>query len=258
MHPHALTPGIILRRRNYHEADRILTVYTKNLGKVMVRARGVRKTTSKLGSHLELFNDVFLGLAEGKIWRVVCEAQTRRNFPTIRRSLKRISSAYYISELICLLVREEHRHEDIYFLAADALMCIDSYSNPIIVPAFALNLSSLLGYKPELYRCVVSGERLRPEYLYFSHRLGGVLDSRHRETDRESFPVSAELVKLMRVSLRNIQAIMRLKISQKTRDDYFALVTDYCLYVLSSALGKDKREAIKSEKFFKEMHADMG
>ena len=50
------TEAIIIKRRNFGEADRILTILTKNYGKIQVRAPGVRKITSRRSSHIELLN----------------------------------------------------------------------------------------------------------------------------------------------------------------------------------------------------------
>ena len=54
------TEGIILKRINFGEADRILTSYTKHFGKISLLAKGVRKITSRKGGNIELFNQTVL------------------------------------------------------------------------------------------------------------------------------------------------------------------------------------------------------
>jgi len=70
------TEGIVLKRINYGEADRILTIYTKRHGKIRAIAKGVRKLTSRKAGSLELFNNVVLFLVKGKNLDIITEAQT--------------------------------------------------------------------------------------------------------------------------------------------------------------------------------------
>ena len=69
------TEAIVLRRSDYSEADRILTLYTPLYGKRRAIAKGVRKTTSRLGGYLELFTRVSLMLAEGRNLHIVTQAE---------------------------------------------------------------------------------------------------------------------------------------------------------------------------------------
>ncbi|MBI2593599.1 DNA repair protein RecO, partial [Candidatus Daviesbacteria bacterium] len=78
--PSVAVEGIILKRTNFGEADRMLTVLTKNLGKITVIARGVRKITSRRAGNVELLNVVKLGLFKGKGYTLT-EAQSVQTFP---------------------------------------------------------------------------------------------------------------------------------------------------------------------------------
>lgn len=70
------TRAIVLKRRDQGEADRVLTVFTPNMGKRTVMARGVRKTASRKAGHLEPFTYTALLMAQGKTWDVVTQAET--------------------------------------------------------------------------------------------------------------------------------------------------------------------------------------
>ena len=94
------THAVILRRRDIHDADRILTVFTPNYGKLEVIAKGVRKTPSRKAGHLELFSHSALMVAQGRTWDIVTEVVGVESFPSIRTDLDKISQASYISELI--------------------------------------------------------------------------------------------------------------------------------------------------------------
>src|SRR5919112_1559720 len=89
------TEAVVLRRTDYSEADRILTLYTPRFGKRRAIAKGVRKTTSRLAGHVELFTRVELLLAEGRNLDIVTQAEIVAPYRALREDLGRISYAYY-------------------------------------------------------------------------------------------------------------------------------------------------------------------
>lgn len=72
--------GIILKRRNLGEADRILTVFSKNLGKISVLAKGVRRITSRRAGNVELLNRVSMYLHRAKSFLILTEAISLNTF----------------------------------------------------------------------------------------------------------------------------------------------------------------------------------
>lgn len=100
------TEGIILKRQSIGEADRILTVFTKHLGKIRCIAKGVRKPTSRKSASIELFNKTILYVAKGKNLDIVTQAEVAESFPGIRENLKATKAAYHAVELIDLLTAD--------------------------------------------------------------------------------------------------------------------------------------------------------
>ncbi|MCJ7793073.1 MAG: DNA repair protein RecO, partial [Candidatus Marinimicrobia bacterium] len=88
------TEGIILKRSNYGEADRILTIYTKHYGKIKAMAKGVRRITSRKGGNVELFNQATLFLYKGRNLDLLTEVQVTKTFKEWRRNLKKVATAY--------------------------------------------------------------------------------------------------------------------------------------------------------------------
>lgn len=115
------TESIILRRDNFLEADKILTIFTKHFGKKRVLARGVRKITSRRAGSLELFNLVKIGLAKGRSFDIVTEAETIDSFKIWRKNLIKISFAYHYCELVERLTAEESPNREIFDLLVDKL-----------------------------------------------------------------------------------------------------------------------------------------
>lgn len=141
--------GIILKRRNIGEADRILTVFTKELGKIAIKAVGVRKIASHRAPHIELLNVVKLGLYKGKGMPVLTEAESSESFSPIKEDLTKVGFAYHICELIDGLCPENQENEAIFVLLMDMLRSL-SHEDQIapIIHDFEVQLLQLLGFWP--------------------------------------------------------------------------------------------------------------
>src|SRR6185503_12559780 len=94
------TEGIIIKRRNFKDADRILTVLTRDHGKISVRAAGIRRIPSRRSPHVELLNHCVLTLYQGHAFPVLTEAQTIEAFSPLKEDLHKIGLAYHLCELI--------------------------------------------------------------------------------------------------------------------------------------------------------------
>ena len=148
--PHFYTAeGIILKRRNVGEADRILTIFTKQYGKIRVIAKGVRKISSKRGSHVEVFNHVIASLHKGKGLDMLTEVSSIPSHESIRSDLHRVGAAYYLCELIDGFLPAEQPHEDVFKLlctAFSALSTVKPERVDFLRERFAAALLRSLGY----------------------------------------------------------------------------------------------------------------
>lgn len=141
------TTGIIIKRKNIGEADRILCVFTKDQGKIHIKAKGVRKITSKRSSHVELLNHEILHLYKGKSMPVLTEIETIESFRYIKTNLQKTGFAYYICELIEGLCPENQENMQVYSLLVNTLRKLEKSENVIsIIHEFEISLLSFLGY----------------------------------------------------------------------------------------------------------------
>src|SRR6185312_12554258 len=108
--------AIILKRRNIGEADRILTVFTREQGKLQIKAKGVRKIASKRASHIEPLNKTSLTIYRGSGMPVLTEATSTEQFSDIKTDLSKVGFAYHICELIDGLCPENQENEAIFTL----------------------------------------------------------------------------------------------------------------------------------------------
>ncbi len=143
--------GIILKRKNVGEADRIITMFTKEYGKLRVIAKGIRKVTSRRAPHLEVFTRVSAIIHSGKTIESVSEVSPIMTYPYLRSDLKRVSLGYYLCELIDSLLPEKQEHRDVFVLLTDVLGklndpgSLDIYKKSKV---FTLELLWMLGFLP--------------------------------------------------------------------------------------------------------------
>jgi DNA repair protein RecO (recombination protein O) len=107
--------GFVLSRKNYGEADRILTVYSKHYGKLTLLAKGVRKPKSKKRGHIEVFSRIRFSASKTKGLDLITEAELMDSFAVIRKDLKKVAVAYFLCELVNRVMRDGERNEMVFF-----------------------------------------------------------------------------------------------------------------------------------------------
>lgn len=122
MKPHSYSSeGIVLARRNYGEADRILSVYSKTHGRISLMAKGVRRPSSRKRGHIEVFNLIKFQAVPGRGLDLMTEAEVIDDFKEIRQTLKKISLAYYLAEVVGKITHEGESSIEIYQLILKTL-----------------------------------------------------------------------------------------------------------------------------------------
>jgi len=142
------TQGIIIKKSNLGEFDQLITVYTKEFGKILLKGKSIRKNQAKLKGHLELFLNVFLMVAPGKGFDIITGAETINSFPRLRNNLTSLFASFYLSELIDKMIPEPEKDEQIWKIIFLSFQKINSNNDiKIIVKNFERNLLNLLGYE---------------------------------------------------------------------------------------------------------------
>ena len=113
--------GIVLARRNYSEADRILVIYSKNYGKISLIAKGVRRLNSRKRGHLEVFSHIKFSAAKGKNLDILTEAEIIDFFPKVREDLKKVAVAYYLMEVVGRTTRDDEPNTEVFSIILEYL-----------------------------------------------------------------------------------------------------------------------------------------
>jgi DNA repair protein RecO (recombination protein O) len=228
------TEGIVLKGYDYGEADRILTLYTPQLGKLRAIAKGVRRTKSRKGGHLDLFTRANLLVARGRQLDIVTQAETIETFAEMRTDLVRLSFAHYVAELVEAFTVEGLANYPTYAATVSALRRIAAADDPALsVRSFEMQLLGLMGYRPQLHRCLNCDSTIEPVSNRFSPKMGGVLCPACESEDRAARPISVEALKVLRNLQTNESAILQLSgLPVEVQQEVEARLQEYITYRL--------------------------
>lgn len=236
------TEAIVVRRQNLGEADRLLSLYTFDRGKIKAIAKGIRRPQSRKAGHLEPFTQVELMLAKGRELDIITQAEAIELFPRLRQELVLLSQAAYVVELVDRFTVERDQNRSLYRLLLNTLERLEVGADPDAVLRFyEIRLLDLTGYKPELIRCVECELEVKPEDQFFSFSSGGVLCPVCGPGRERARPLSLAALKVIRHYQRNTYAsASAVRIRMKTYREIESLMEDYLSFVLEQKLNSPK------------------
>jgi DNA repair protein RecO (recombination protein O) len=198
------TPAVILKRMDLGEADRIVTFYSRDVGKIRAVARGVRRTTSRSAGHLEPFTLSDVMFAVGRELDVISQADTLEAFRAVREDLVLTTHAYYLAEMVDVLTEDRMENRAVFDVLVDGLRDLESAVSTedaearLVLIVFHMRLLEALGYRPELRECVSCRATIEPERNQFSALLGGVVCPRCGPGEASARAVGTSVLKLLR------------------------------------------------------------
>lgn len=193
------TEAVIIKRIKLGEADRILTLYTSEYGKLKAIAKGTRRPKSKLGGHVELLTHSELLIAKGRNLDIITQAQTIDSFLTIKDDLDRMSRGLYILELIDSFTEEHIENPQLFTLLIDSLRQLSlAPKSDTVLRYFELHLLDCVGYRPQLQQCVNCNSPLSPITNSFSPGEGGILCNDCNDIGPIARPISLNALKVLR------------------------------------------------------------
>jgi DNA repair protein RecO (recombination protein O) len=233
------TEAIVMRRMNLGEADRLLTLFSPDYGKLRVVAKGVRRPGSRKAGHLEPFTRAQVMLARGRELDIVTQAESLALYPGIRHDLESLGQAAYMVELLDRFTVEEGESRSLYALLAETLGVLASgESSDSLVRYFELRLLDLVGYRPELFRCLSCGDEIRPQAQYFSAGAGGVLCPDCGKSDGSAQAISLQALKVLRHFQRSpLGAALAPAISRQVHTELEKVMLHYLTYQLERELN---------------------
>jgi len=234
------TDAIILRRSDFGEADRLLTVFTPHRGKLRLVAKGVRKTKSKKAGHIELFTHATLQVATGRNLDILTQADTVQAYRALREDLDKISHAYYVAELVDKFTEEHDPHYPIFELLALTLARLaDGSPNEqfLALRFMEIHILGLAGFQPQLFLCVDCGREIEPVENYFHISRGGVMCPDCGQNHPHADPISLGTLKVLRfLQTRPWEQIAGVQLKADTRRAVEQILLRYITFTLEKRL----------------------
>ncbi|MEW6284598.1 MAG: DNA repair protein RecO [Chloroflexota bacterium] len=232
--------AVVLRHSDYGEADRLLTLFTRQLGKTRAIAKGARKIASRKAGHIEPFTYVKLQLAQGRDMFIVTQADTVDAYLPLRDDLVLTGHAAYALELLDRFTYDDQTENPTLFrLLTDTLSRLASRHDPwLVIRYYEMRLLDHVGFRPQLFECVNCGRAIQPEDQFFSFSAGGVICPRCGQGLKHLHNVSVETLKYLRHFQRSSYAeAARARPSPEVQKEAESLMQGYFTYLLERELN---------------------
>jgi DNA repair protein RecO (recombination protein O) len=222
--------AVVLSTVDYGEADRMVTLFTRERGKLTAFAAGARKSKRRFAGALEPFTSLKVSLCERHSDTFRLDgADIQASYPRVREDLARIARALYCVELCRELVRDREPHTQLYELLVDYLAQLDRQeAGPTSLIAFELDALAQAGLMPRFDACSLCSGEYGPRPR-FDPSHGGVVC----ELCASGFPVSRELMH----GLRDLQAGARTPLSAEQRRQARELLNLFIVHHLGRKLN---------------------
>jgi DNA repair protein RecO (recombination protein O) len=233
------TDAVILRRYDFLEADRLVTLFTQAHGKMRCIAKGVRKIKSRQLGHVELFTRATMLIAWGRELHVVSQSEMVESYLPLHEDLERGAYANYVAELVEAFSEFEEQNEALFALLTGAFQWLSDPQADLQLVAryFEQHLLTLVGFQPSLQHCALGQEPVEPRDQFFGIIEGGVICPAHLTQARTALPLSLTALKTMRYMQREpYDSVKKLKIRPPLHAELELLQQQYIVHILERKL----------------------
>ncbi|HVB52623.1 MAG TPA: DNA repair protein RecO [Candidatus Acidoferrales bacterium] len=230
--------GIVLRRRAFAEADRILVIFTRDQGKLSVLARGARRAKARNAAGLDLLTRSELLLVPGRSMAVLAQARPV-GLPWPGTDIVRTACGGVLAELVDATLEEGHPDPELYQLIVGARerMADLSCDARLELTLSSLQIAAVGGYLPELRRCAICGEELQDRDGGFLPAMGGVVQGDCGTGQLGVLPCSAPALRVLRrMEAGDFPLLRRLRWTEPLRDEVESILLTHLEHHLDRPL----------------------
>ncbi len=234
------TQGFIFKKQDRFEADRVFSVFTSEFGRLEVFGKAIRKITSKLRGGIEIFSLSEIEFIQGRNRKTLTDTIVIEKFNNIAQDPSRLEIGHKIIDILDNFIKGQEKDELVFILLKETLSKLNSLklktSNMQLIHYYFLwNFLSVLGYHPEIQRCVTCRSKLNPISLYFSNKGGGIICKNCLDSDIDAKTINSDIVKILRLILKkDWRVLSKLKIDIFSQDLFKNLSDNYYYYILSN------------------------
>jgi DNA repair protein RecO (recombination protein O) len=234
------TQAITLRLTDYRETSQILSVYSRDFGRMSLIAKGSKRKRAHSQGAIDLFQLLELVFIEKPAahLHLLTESRVLEEFPGLRRKLARGYGAFFVAELLLGLTEESDPNPALFDLAVTVLGMLAETDRPnVVLHAFEMRLLELIGLVPRLNGCAWCGAAIQPKAasgeVAFAASAGGVICSKCEGAVAERTYVSAgALAMLRKLSASPLNRVERLRLSGTIAQDVRRMLGRVWLHVM--------------------------
>lgn len=219
--------GIVIRTNDYGETNKVVTLFTREWGKIGAMARGAKKPSSRLAAVTQLFTYGHFLLQKGSGLGSLQQGETIDSMRSIREDIFLTAYASYIIELTDKCTEDRRPNPFLFELLHQTLHYMnDGYDLDIIMFIYEIKMLNVIGLHPELNRCAICGNT-EGEFA-FSIREGGFICHRCFEKDPYHFKISQATARLLRLFyFFDLSRLGNISVKEETKQELKKIISAY-------------------------------
>ncbi|PTY83354.1 DNA repair protein RecO, partial [Heyndrickxia sporothermodurans] len=243
--------GIVIRSTDYGETNKIVTVYTREFGKIGVMARGAKKPNSRLSAISQIFTYGYFLIQTSTGLGTMQQGEMISSMRTIREDIFKTGYAAYIVDLLDKGVDDKNPNPFLFELLMQTLNYInDDYDNEIITNIFEMKMLNVLGLYPVMDQCAICGNQ--DGKFAFSIRENGLICHRCFERDPYRISLSQSTLKLLRLFYYfDLSRLGQISVKEETKKELRMIISMY--YDEYSGLHLKSKKFLEQIDKFKDM-----
>lgn len=221
--------AIVLRVTDYNDRDALLTVLSRNHGKLTIKARGLRRKNSPLIAPCQLLAYGEFTLFEYKGNYTINEAHSIELFTALRRDLTKLSLGTYFAQAAEVISQEDLPNPELQSLLLNSLYALSKLNlpEPLVKAVFELRAVCLAGYTPDLYGCHICGSQTPDRFDLTAGQLE-CRGCRNAESTGIRMPVTPGILEAMRyICLCDPKRLFSFQIGEETLEQLSSLTEAY-------------------------------
>ncbi|PLR76993.1 DNA repair protein RecO [Bacillus sp. V3-13] len=219
--------GIVIKATDYGETNKIVTLYTREWGKVGVMARGAKKTNSRLSAITQLFTYGYFLIQKGSGLGNLQQGELVSSMRSIREDIFLTAYASYIVDLTDKSTDEKKPNPYLFELLYQTLQYMnEGYDLEILTNIYEMKMLGVLGLHPVLNQCSVCGST--DGHFSFSIKEGGLICHRCEHQDPYRYQIAPATVKLLRLfQAFDLSRLGNISVKQETKDELKKVISAY-------------------------------
>ncbi len=228
--------ALVLARRPYRENDQLAILFSRELGKIELVARGAKKTGSKLAAHLEPFNLSEIMVIKGRKFDYAGSIAGIRSYYGVKSSLLKILYAGKALSAASHALKPEQSEPRAFTLLLEYLDLLDALETSVrsrhdlLLAAFLLRFFSSLGYEPELASCLSCRNKIEQTENIFDWLKGGLVCPGCYSAigEKSADKISSDCIKIIKFSLKyDLSSVARLRLEKKLIKEYIGITSTF-------------------------------